>query len=451
MRALFAPRARRLDREPQRQSPPLGGDRGVLAVRAIVGVVRAQAQLAFAIAKARTLAVDSATQAPQRPHTARGAFDLEARERALEGQPRMERRHRAQPRQPLRLAEEILAQHRVQLRRGPPGEREQAGRRIEAVVPARADRVVGRIERRAIVVVVEEVAARALVAHVHERGERPARETARAARLPGLERAARHAQIRRRGVRDRDQVDRAARSGHAEPEGREPAIDLDALDGRGRQVGEVHDAMRGGRERHAVEKDRDVSRRRAAQRHRAERAEPAILEHVHARGLAERLRQRLEGARRARRVELGDEGGGKTAPRRCEAITLDLNLGEHVDRVGPRAEAHDTGRVGARGRGRIDARRGERGGVGRHGSNRRRIGDDGPSEDEKARQKYDHGVARAQSKGPSTRGRREGRAETDAVPSDAFSRSVTGNGFRAGFLTQDRSDLAFPTRRPVAS
>ena len=137
------------------------------------------------------------------------------------------------------------------------------------VVLARAQAIVIGIERRAVVVPVGEVTARALVAgsgsgpradrprHRHPRSPPRCRTSpgdARAPRCPRCEAVTRL-------------MAPAAAAGPSSS-GELPAIDLDPLDRAGRQVAEAHHAVRGAAERLAVEEERDLARRahRAAKR-----------------------------------------------------------------------------------------------------------------------------------------------------------------------------------------
>ncbi len=107
------------------------------------------------------------------------------------------------------------------------------------------------------------------------------------ARFPGAERAAGRTYVESARVRKRHQIDRPGRRRQAEAERHRSAIDLDALECRGRNVAQAHHRTGGRLERLAVDQHADLARRRAAQGHGTEGAESSVLDHAQTGGARE--------------------------------------------------------------------------------------------------------------------------------------------------------------------
>src|SRR5262249_11172743 len=115
-------------------------------------------------------------------------------ERAGEEQPRVEGGVRSARGQALVALEVVRAQPRLPAAAAPSQRAEQrAG--VEPIVDPDPGGVVGEIERRVVVVVEGEVAARGLEPGVDQAARAAAREAQRAARLAGVEGAAREAEV----------------------------------------------------------------------------------------------------------------------------------------------------------------------------------------------------------------------------------------------------------------
>ena len=184
---------------------------------------------------------------------------------------------------------------------------------IETRIAAAAEEIVIRIEQRALVVVVSEVAARTVIgrAQIHSHARfRPAVAQTRRARP---ERSTSH---RRPPVRSpspaptpRDQMNGATDGIRPEFDGRHPAIDLHPLEPFYRQLGQIHRRTQRPVERHAVQVDRHLPTVRTPNRERGKRPEPPSRAHPHPRLPLHKLRHRGRANPRIGRIDDRHERG----------------------------------------------------------------------------------------------------------------------------------------------
>ncbi len=157
--ALGAIGPRRSYRESGRQSIPadLGAD--LLARESVVGVDPPPAQLAQRVFELRALATQSGLDMNAGLEPLAAAIQRESGHPALEELLGLVRRDRSSTREALLAAKPVLAKSNLEPARSPPREGRDPVARRELIVGAREGAVVGRIERRAVVVEVVEVAA----------------------------------------------------------------------------------------------------------------------------------------------------------------------------------------------------------------------------------------------------------------------------------------------------
>ena len=244
--------------------------------RRVIALLCAEAELAERIVQRLLLDEHEAELARQRRTgqllAVRVTDDVDRIER------RLHRRHRLAAGEPLILPRDANAA--VRRRARDPDARRDVDL-IERIVRARQVAIVLRVERRAVVAEVRVVAGRALIADRRRRHELvvPVRV---AVVQPHVTRAER-AEARRCGdaiavivaAESRDEVQRAADARTAELDGHRAAIQLDLAEVAEREAAEIGRHRRDACERHAVDQDLGVARRRTAHGHRLVRAEPA--------------------------------------------------------------------------------------------------------------------------------------------------------------------------------
>ena len=230
---------------------------------------------------------------------------------------RVARLHAAGARHAFLLRERVAGErHREGAPRRTPAEARGQVAQVEGVVAAPLETVVGRIGRGAQVVQEGEVARAAQVVREGEVIEVARAGAARQVHLARGEGAVGDAPAGERRIAGPagDDIHHAARAGLREGERRRAAVDLDVVDGVERQVGQVDGLVAGAAERDAVQVDLHLSGRGAADRDRAEVAEPPEAAHLHADRVGERLGERLHPAGRRSGVHHGRERGRIARP-----------------------------------------------------------------------------------------------------------------------------------------
>jgi hypothetical protein len=162
---------------------------------ALIGVERAESQLTLLVAQLVALPRDV------RPHFGRGSRRTGVGAQLARGQPaigvvvRLVGRRVARARHALATAEVLDTRGGLEVVARRIASAKQRGGRIEARIGTRRELIVVRLERRAVVVLIEEVAVAPLPAAVREQRPRAVLGPETRLGLAGAERSARHAQL----------------------------------------------------------------------------------------------------------------------------------------------------------------------------------------------------------------------------------------------------------------